>query len=305
VRGRRPARGLIALNPQSVACCEASMPSTPQRKVRATGDTTGCWIGQTVPMSSSIPPVMPGAEPMSHMAGSSTGVLVLHGFTGNPSSVRPVAEAMAVAGYDVEMPRLPGHGTTIEDMMTTSWSDWFGAALDGFDTLASRCDQVVVAGLSMGGLLTLAVGGERPASGLICVNPVARMRSPEETAMVEELIEDGMTVLPGIGSDIADPDAGELAYEGTPLVPLRSMFFDGVKPRCEHWGQLTAPLLLFTSEHDHVVDPADSTHLASTYGGAVEHVWLERSFHVATQDFDRELICERSVAFVVERSAAS
>ena len=114
-----------------------------------------------------------------------------------------------------------------------------------------------------------------------------------------------MTVLPGIGSDIADPDAGELAYEGTPLVPLRSMFFDGVKPRCEHWGRLTAPLLLFTSEHDHVVDPADSSHLASTYGGTVEHVWLERSFHVATQDFDRELICERSVAFVGERSTAS
>lgn len=241
---------------------------------------------------------MPGAEPLSYTAGSPTGVLVLHGFTGNPSSVRPVAEAMVAAGFDVEMPRLPGHGTSIEDMMATSWSDWFSAALDAFDALASRCDRVAVAGLSMGGLLTLAVGGERSVAGLVCVNPVARMRSPEETAMVDELIADGMTVLPGIGSDIADPDATELAYDGTPLEPLRSMFLDGVRPRCENWGQLTAPLLLFTSENDHVVDPADSTHLASTYGGPVEHVWLEKSFHVATQDFDRDLICERAVAFV-------
>jgi carboxylesterase len=248
--------------------------------------------------SSSHPPVLPGAEPLSHRAGSSLGVLVLHGFTGNPSSVRSLADAMVAAGFDVEMPRLPGHGTTIEDMMATAWSDWFGAALAGFDDLAGRCDRVAVAGLSMGGLLTLAVGMDRPAAGLVCVNPVARMRSPEETAMVDELIADGMTVLPGIGSDIADPDAVEIAYEGTPLAPLRSMFHDGVRPRCERWGEIAAPLLLFTSAQDHVVDPADSTHLASTYGGPVDHVWLERSFHVATQDFDRDLIAERAVAFV-------
>ena len=251
-------------------------------------------------MTAADVPLMPGAEPLSHEVGSATGVLVLHGFTGNPSSVRPVAEAMVEAGFDVEMPRLPGHGTTIEDMMTTGWDDWFGAALGSFDVLADRCDRVVVAGLSMGGLLTLAVGGERAAAGLICVNPVARMRSPEETAMIEEFIDDGMAVLPGIGSDIADPSATELSYEGTPLVPLRSMFLDGVRPRCEHWGRLEMPLLLFTSEHDHVVDPADSSHLASTFGGSVEHIWLERSFHVATQDFDRDLICERSVGFASE-----
>jgi carboxylesterase len=257
--------------------------------------------GQNVTMAdgnASTPVVLPGAEPLSHTAGSTTGVLVLHGFTGNPSSVRILAEAAVLHGFDVEMPLLPGHGTTVEDMMTTDWNDWFGAALHAFDALASRCERVVVAGLSMGGLLTLAVGGARPVAGLICVNPVARMRSPEEVEMVEELIEDGMTILPGIGSDIADPDVIETAYEGTPLVPLRSMFFEGVRPRCESWGDLTAPLLLFTSEQDHVVDPADSAHLASTYGGPVNHVWLTKSYHVATQDYDKELIVERSLAFM-------
>lgn len=248
--------------------------------------------------SQNTPAVLAGAEPMSHVAGSSTGVVVLHGFTGNPSSVRGLATAIAGAGYDVEMPRLPGHGTTVEDMMTTSWNDWFGAALDATDAIAARCDRVVVAGLSMGGLLTLAVGMERDIAALVCVNPVARMRSPEETAMVEELIADGMTILPGIGSDIADPDVVEIAYEGTPLQPLWSMFHEGVKPRCEHWGRNTAPLLLFTSSQDHVVDPADSVHLATTHGGPVEHVWLERSYHVATQDYDRDLICERTLAFI-------
>ena len=256
--------------------------------------------GEMADHTSSTPSIIPGAEPLSHVAGSTTGVLVLHGFTGNPSSVRILAEAAIAEGYDVEMPRLPGHGTTVDDMMTTGWDDWFGAALQAFDALAKRCERVVVAGLSMGGLLTLSVGGARSAAGLICVNPVARMRSPEEVEMVEELIADGMEILPGVGSDIADPESFETAYEGTPLVPLRSMFLEGVQPRWEQWGDLEVPLLLFTSEQDHVVDPADSSHLAATYGGSVNHVWLKKSYHVATQDYDKALIVEKSLVFISE-----
>ncbi len=53
---------------------------------------------------------IPGAEPWS-AAGGPLGVLVLHGFTGNPQSMRSLAEAFAAAGYTVELPLLPGHGT--------------------------------------------------------------------------------------------------------------------------------------------------------------------------------------------------
>ena len=57
------------------------------------------------------------------------------------------------------------------------------------------------------------------------------------------------------------------------------------------------PLLLFTSRQDHVVDPADSEYLAAHYGGPVDHRWLERSYHVATQDYDRDdIIAAASLA---------
>ena len=48
---------------------------------------------------------------------------MLHGFTGNPQSMRPLAEALAAAGYTVDLPLLPGHGTAIEDMIPTRWAD--------------------------------------------------------------------------------------------------------------------------------------------------------------------------------------
>ena len=81
----------------------------------------------------SRPPVLPGAEAWSPRGARQVrrppaGFLALHGFTGNPSSMRGFAEAVAGAGYHVELPRLPGHGTTIEDMLTTGWADWVAEA---------------------------------------------------------------------------------------------------------------------------------------------------------------------------------
>ena len=105
--------------------------------------------------------LIPGAEAWS-ADGGPAGVLVIHGFTGNPASMRGLAEALAAAGFTVDLPRLPGHGTKVEDMIPTRFDDWLGAAEEHYAALAARFDQVVVAGLSMGGALTAWLGSEHP-----------------------------------------------------------------------------------------------------------------------------------------------
>lgn len=241
---------------------------------------------------------MPGAEPWSHSGSLAAGVVVIHGFTGNPSSMRGMAEACAAAGLHVEMPRLPGHGTTVDDMLTTSWADWAGEAEAAYQRLAARVDKVVVAGLSMGGALTLRVGADHPeVLGLVCVNPATQPQAPEVVAMIEAMIADGTEVMPGIGSDIADPEATESAYEGTPLRCLLSLVNDGLAPLAATYPTLQMPLLLLSSPNDHVVEPAQADFLHTNYGGPVERVLLERSYHVATQDYDKHLIFERTVEF--------
>lgn len=242
---------------------------------------------------------MPGCEPMSHAAGAHTGAVVVHGFTGSPSSMRGVADALVAAGFDIELPRLPGHGTSVADMLGTGWSDWAGEVARARARLAERCERVVLVGQSMGATLVLASALHEPgAAGIVCINPATRMRTAEELEMLDDFIEDGFEILPGEGSDIADPDGSDIAYDGTPLRPLRSMLFDGVVPIEQRFHELTMPLRLFTSRQDHVVPPADSEHLASAYGGPVEHTWLERSYHVATRDYDRDLVSAGAVAFV-------
>ena len=242
--------------------------------------------------------IMAGAEAWSHTGETDRGALVLHGFTGNPGSMRGLAEAFAAAGYHVEMPRLPGHGTTVEDMMTTSWSDWTAETEAAYQRLAERTRTMVVAGLSMGGALTLWIGGRHEEiAGLICINPATQPQAAEVTDMLAGILAEGTTVIPGIGSDIADPDAKENAYEGTPVACLLSFVTEGLATIAPTYETMRMPLLLLNSPQDHVVEPAQAEFLATHYGGPIERVTLERSFHVATQDYDKELIFTESVAF--------
>lgn len=242
--------------------------------------------------------LIPGAEPLSHTGEGPHGALVLHGFTGNPSSVRGLADAFVAAGFHVEMPRLPGHGTRVEDMIPTRWADWSAEVEAAYHRLRERSERVVVAGLSMGGTLTLWTAVHHPVvAGIICVNPAAQPQSPELLEALAAMAEAGMEVMDGIGSDIADPAVTESAYPGTPVRALQSLMVDGVAPLVEEYAGCRVPMLLITSRQDHVVDPAQSDFLAAEWGGDVQRIWLERSYHVATQDYDRGLIESEAVAF--------
>lgn len=240
--------------------------------------------------------VLPGAEPFSS-GGGPHGALVLHGFTGSPQSMRGLAEAYARAGFAVELPLLPGHGTSIDDMLTTRWDDWSGCAELAYQELCSRCDRVVVSGLSMGGTLTVWLAAHHPEiAGIVAINPAIDPPAPSFRDSMRALLESGTPVLPAVGNDVAAPGVTELAYDGTPIEPLLSMCEAGdeLLPRL---GDVTCPVLLMTSPQDHVVPPVSSDVLADRVAGPVERVALERSYHVATLDHDRDEIERRAVAF--------
>jgi carboxylesterase len=195
--------------------------------------------------------VQPGSEPFTHL-GNANGVLVLHGFTGNPASMRPIAERCAAAGYSVELPRLAGHGTSVEDLTTTTWEDWLGGAEGAYDALAAHCDQVAVVGLSMGGGLAARVAELRPVVGCVFINPLVKPPPSEFVEGVDALIASGMTSIESIGSDIKRDGSVESSYDATPLVPLRSLFA-GVATVSEDLARIGSPSLVIASREDHVI----------------------------------------------------
>src|ERR1051326_9232984 len=107
--------------------------------------------------------VLQGAEPFYTEQGK-TGVLVSHGFTGSPQSMRYLAESLAQAGFTVAMPRLKGHGTTPEDMAKSTASDWIADLEQATAWLQQRCDTLFMTALSMGGTLTLYMTGQYPGT---------------------------------------------------------------------------------------------------------------------------------------------
>jgi carboxylesterase len=242
-------------------------------------------------------PVLPGAEPYS-VTGDARGALVLHGFTGNPQSMRGLALALADAGLTVEMPLLPGHGTDVADMIPTRWEDWSSAAEAAFLDLAARSDAVAVVGLSMGGMLAVWLAEHHPEiAALALVNPIVAPPDADTVGFVQAMVDNGDELAPGVGSDIAMEGAVESAYPELPLRAALSLFAAAAEVE-SGLGSVTCPVLLFTSTQDHVVDPKSSALLVERAKGPVEQVVLDRSYHVATLDYDKDEIEARTVEFV-------
>ena len=241
--------------------------------------------------------IMPGAEPYSSR-GDRRGALVVHGFTGCPQSMRPLAQAFAAAGFTVELPRLPGHGTTPEDMAKYRWADWTAAVEAAYQDLTKRTSKVVVAGLSMGGSLTLWLAEQHPEiAGIVVINPV--VESADFVPFVEgaaALLASGQNFMPGVAGDIADPNSKELGYDRIPNVTVKPLV-DGVSSVRDDLSAIKCPALILHSLQDHIVPPGSANILRERLRGPVEYVTLEKSFHVATIDFDGDEINRRAVAF--------
>ncbi len=248
------------------------------------------------------PAILEGAEPFSAQ-GDRRGALVLHGFTGCPQSMRPLGEAFAAAGYTVELPRLPGHGTTVEDMARYGWPDWAAAAEAAYTDLAARTDSVVVAGLSMGGTLTLYLAEQHPEiAAIVLVNPVVE---PEDFAPLVKSaraqLDAGEPFIQGVGNDVADPDVTELAYTSMPNAAVLSLVV-GLQALKADLATVRPPALILRSTQDHIVPPSSVKLLAERLPGPHEVVELERSFHVATIDYDKDIITERALAFARQQA---
>jgi carboxylesterase len=247
--------------------------------------------------------ILPGAEPFHH-DGSDVGVLLCHGFTGTPQSMRPWGEYLADRGYSVRIPLLPGHGTTWQEMNQTRWEDWYAAVDAAFRELHEASERVVVCGLSMGGALALQLAqGHGPRiSGLVLVNPAVKFEDPR--TLLLPVLKHLVGSLGAIGNDVKKPGVTELAYARTPLKAAHSQLV-AWQSVVRDLPEVTQPVLLLRSPQDHVVPASSSALILSRISSIdVTEILLEDSYHVATIDNDAQRIFDESAKFI-ERTTSS
>lgn len=230
--------------------------------------------------------------------GKRIGVLLSHGFTGSPASIRPWGEHLAGLGYGVAVPRLPGHGTTWQDLNKHRFADWYGEVAATFDTLRAAHDAVVVGGLSMGGALVLRLAADRgtEVAGVMVVNPAVATKRLDVKLL--PVLKHLVPSFPAIANDIKKEGVDESGYSRTPLKAIHS-FIGSWPGLVADLGRIEAPLVYFRSPQDHVVDgSSEPIILGGISSTDVTRIELPDSYHVATLDNDAPTIFQESAAFV-------
>jgi carboxylesterase len=218
--------------------------------------------------------------------------------------MRPLGQFLGDKGLSVTGVRLPGHGTTWEDLNARTAREWVATVDEALDDMLTRHDQVFVVGLSFGVALALDAAARRPddIAGLVSLAGFIDTRDPKRFAapLVRYLVKS----LPGVGNDICDPDSRELCYDRLPTSAAYAMlrFCSGVKSSLD---RVEVPLLVIHSHNDHTAHPGNAEMIYErTSSTDKEIVWVDRSYHVITLDHDREEVYRRTFEFIDQRAGA-
>jgi carboxylesterase len=249
--------------------------------------------------------------------GGPRGVLCVHGFTGTPFEVRPLAEALAGRGYTVLAPVLAGHCGTIDDLVRTSWPDWLTSVSTALDRLIAAVSggPVAVAGFSLGGLLTLRLARLRPAdlAAMAIIAAPLRLRPYQVSAVralcrLPALLRRGpLAVLPKFGGyDVIDTEMKRQnpGLSGMPIAGINSLIELGELVRRD-LPDVRTPALVAHGELDRTVPLGDSLELVGTLGSpTIERLFLPRSGHLVAIDVERSALIEAVTRFFDTHLAA-
>ncbi len=222
------------------------------------------------------------------LPGGEHGVLLLHGFTGTAAHMRPLAEALHAAGFTVAAPNLPGHGTQMQDMLQCTWQDWLECAKSACVALKKRCKTVSVAGLSMGGCLTLLLAEQMEVAA------IAPISAPMGTKAPLWLSHIAYPFMPTVSwQPRQEPNALDARFDyGYPGFPTKSgtQLHRIIRMARKDLHAVTCPALIIQSRADETISDDSADVIARGVSSARKGIlWLEDVPHVVTisREMDR------------------
>lgn len=233
--------------------------------------------------------VIKGAEEFFLQGKNKKGVLLIHGYTGTPAEMLLLGEYLHEKGYTVLGVRLPGHGTVPQELNETTWPMWYAEAEKGFDRLQQCCSEVMVAGLSMGALLAIALTAQKNVSKAAFLAAPIYVR--DRRAPFLPLLKYFIHYLKKRKRNYFVADKYNLAYNVMPVKPLSSLFALVKLCKKKFLPQIKVPCIVLQSKKEHTVRPESAEYIFQNLQSAEKKlVWFENSGHILTLDIERDKV---------------
>jgi len=248
-----------------------------------------------------VPRLLKNAAAEMRINSSEKGVVLLHGFTGTPSEMKFLGQRIFERGFSISIPRYPGHGTKLEEMVRSSARDWYVSAREAYIELKDYCSEVFIVGLSMGGILGIKLAREFPVKKLALLSVPAFIK--EKSIYLTPIIGIFKKILwrtdPTKGVRCEEARSHHVCYNTG--IPIRQSWqlLRMLKGAMWHLGEVRSDVLLIQSRNDSVIPQHSIDYLFKRLGSEKkEKVLLERSDHTITIDFEKEQVADTIITFL-------
>jgi carboxylesterase len=251
--------------------------------------------------------------------GNHIGILLIHGLGGTPVEMKMTARGLHKAGYTVACCQLAGHCGTEEDLLKTTWHDWFSSVETALTALKEKSDIVFTGGLSMGAMLALHAAAKHPdkVDGALCFAPTLwydgfslpwtrhllrplyhtpigkrfRFIEREPYGLKDERVR------AAIVKAMFSGNSAEAGILGTPSQSLNQfwLMIDVIK---KELSSIRQPVFIAHAREDDIASLKNPFYLQKHLGGIVETLVLDDCYHLVTIDRQRDIVVERAVSFI-------
>jgi len=244
---------------------------------------------------------------------------LIHALSGTPAEMRFAAMGLANAGYTVHCPQLAGHGGSTQDLVETSWQDWYQSAEAALDELRKECDTVIVGGLCLGSILGLHLAVNHPEKvqgvalfsptfwingwampwytklfSLVRYNWLARLMHFPDTDSLGIKCE---RVRAFVRAALESSDGSAMGTDGIPGTTVLE-HCRMVRAAKAILHKIKHPTIIIHSREDDYADLNNAVFLQKELTGTVDMVVLNDSYHMITLDRERHVVVERTRAFI-------
>lgn len=240
-----------------------------------------------------------GAKPF-FFKGGSEGVLLIHGYTGAPGEMRLLGGFLHSRGYTVLGVLLPGHCEPASVLAKKTFADWYDEVKRGFMRLKTICSKVYIAGLSMGGLLTLKAAAELAPDKIVVM--AAPIYVFDKRQILLPFLHFLIRYVKKHQREFDVPEEYCVHSEVMPTKPLLSMFKFIKECKTGFLKKITVQCLVMQSKIEHTVRWQSAQFIYDNIASEKKKlIWFEHCGHILTLDKEREAVFNEVLAFLKER----